>query len=703
MIGCVWGLAQRRGWRVGLIVAAVMAATSAGAVPSPAAAAESPIGAHSMLQLNDPPSFMQAMFAQAVAMGASSIRLDVAPAFIFSSPSQPPDFSGLDEVMSLATQYHLHVVADLLTIPYWLADCPQPESTSDSERCGTSDLTDYASVVSQIVAHADPVIQDWEVWNEPDSAEFFRGTPAQYAWMLRTAHDAIKQADPADQVLLGGLSGVSGINWLAQVFSISGPDAAQAFDIANLHERNRLDQLAPDVDTVKQFLASQGFTGPLWITEHGYPSDPAFQYDPGYAGGPAAQAAFLTASLPTLLDAGASEVFVTERDNLGGQFASEGVLGGDVADPPVADPQVIQKPAFGAVATLSGCYLTLGRDCPGTAPAPAPAALALQTSRPHSSSEATVTVSDPGAEPIDIGQAALSAATLAPISVTQDSCSHTILEPDERCTVTVRFAPASGGDVSATLQIPSDQGALSVPVTAAAPADASLEASPTSPAAVSPLNGADGVGASQWLALTLTNPLRVPVRIASARLSGAGAQRFSLVADTCSDVSLGPGSSCGLDVVWRPNRPGTGRAVVTVAGVGAALTIPVQGAASPLPVVRTLAASNACLSGSRPDTVRATVSQAATVRWTLERVPHPLDRRCVTGGPAGHTSTPGARWTASGHTRTAPRSGQNVVTFAISPRPGGRPWRPGPYRLTIIATNVHGVGTARALWLTIAR
>ena len=130
-----------------------------------------------MLQLNDPPSFMQAMFAQAQAMGASSIRLDVAPALIFSSPSEPPDFSGLDEVMSLATQYHLHVVADLLTIPYWLADCPQPESISDSERCGTSDLSDYASVIGQIVAHADPVIQDWEVWNEPDSAQFFHGTP----------------------------------------------------------------------------------------------------------------------------------------------------------------------------------------------------------------------------------------------------------------------------------------------------------------------------------------------------------------------------------------------------------------------------------------------------------------------------------------------------------------------------------------------
>ncbi len=51
------------------------------------AVAVDPVGAHSMLQLNDPPSFMEAMFAQAAAMHASAIRLDVAPALVFSSPS----------------------------------------------------------------------------------------------------------------------------------------------------------------------------------------------------------------------------------------------------------------------------------------------------------------------------------------------------------------------------------------------------------------------------------------------------------------------------------------------------------------------------------------------------------------------------------------------------------------------------------------
>ena len=255
----------------------------AGAGARPAHAAVDPIGAHSMLQLDDPPSFMQAMFAQAAAMHAAAIRLDVAPALIFTSPSQPPDFSGLDEVVALAQTYHLQVVADLLTIPTWMAQCATPTSTPS--RCATGDLPAYGSVIAQIVRRADPVIRDWEVWNEPDNGEFFDGTPQQYAGMLRTAHDAIKSVDPADDVLLGGISGVMAEGWLAQVFAASGADAVHAFDVANLHERGDLWQLAPDVAGFRHFLATQGFAGPLWVTEHGYPSDPQYQYDPAYTGG----------------------------------------------------------------------------------------------------------------------------------------------------------------------------------------------------------------------------------------------------------------------------------------------------------------------------------------------------------------------------------------------------------------------------------
>ncbi len=377
-------------------------------------AATSPIGVHSMLQVSAPPAFMRAMFAEAAALHASSIRLDVQPSIVFTSPSSPPDFSGLDEVMALSQQYHLRVIADLLSLPPWIADCQQP--TADPARCGTDDLTDYGSVIGQIVAHADPVIRDWEIWNEPDSPSFFSGTPQQYALMLRTAHDEIKSIDPQANVLLGGISGTSGMSWLEQVLGTPGANAIDAFDIANIHERGRLSALATDVAAWRSFLAQYGFAGPLWVTEHGYPSDPAYQYDPAYAAGATSQAAFLTASIPTLLDAGASQVFVTERDNLGGQFASEGLLGGDVLDPPSATAVPIEKPAYAAVAALSGCYVLLGRDCPGPGATASPSTIALPLVSAGSTATASATISNPGSEPLQLGALSLASAGEAPLA-----------------------------------------------------------------------------------------------------------------------------------------------------------------------------------------------------------------------------------------------------------------------------------------------
>ena len=86
----------------------------------------------------------------------------------------------------------------------------------------------------------------------------------------------------------------------------------------------------------------------MWVTEHGYPADPAFQADPLFRGGEPAQAAFLTESVLSLAEAGADEVFVTLRDNLDGGFASEGVVDIDDHSPFAAR----RKPGFTAVRRL---------------------------------------------------------------------------------------------------------------------------------------------------------------------------------------------------------------------------------------------------------------------------------------------------------------------------------------------------------------
>lgn len=676
---------------------------------APARSAESPIGAHSMLQLNSPYPFMQAMFAEAAAMHASAIRVDVAPALVFIGPSQPPDFTGLDEVVALATAYHLRVVADLITIPWWISDCPGPRDTAWMSRCGTDDLVDYGGMITAIVRRAEPVIHDWEIWNEPDVGSFFSGTPAQYAWMLRGAHDAIKAVDPAADVLLGGISGPWAQSWLAQVFATVGPDAAHAFDIANIHERNALDALAGDVESWKQFLAGYGFAGPLWVTEHGYPSDPAFQYDPSYELGPASQAAFLGASIPTLIDAGAEDVFVTERDNLTGQYASEGVVGGDVLDPPPTDPEPIEKPAYAVVRALSDCYVALGRDCPGPTLFASPSPVAIPSTRLRSSTISNVAIFNPGTGPVKLGAVTIAQATPNPISVRGDGCSNEILEPDHPCKITLRFAPVLGGAVTATLNVPSDTGQLSVPVTAVSPSVSSL----TSPQLLRPsfttTDGADGVGHTQQLVLSLSNPLNTTVRVASASLSGRDASQFAIEPDDCTDVHLAPGGRCLVYVLFKPTHARTESAVLSLYGDGTPLQIALHATAFALPSVTHLTAtgSRACFAPGSRNRVLVVSNQPSTIRWRAA-AHRQVPARCVSSGrdrtvlpESGHTS-------ASGSARARPdgpdgtRNARFVAKLTL-PVGGRRGLRPGTYRLTVTPVDSHGAGRSRSLLVTVTR
>jgi hypothetical protein len=74
------GQIEARRGQLRLLALVCCAVALVAARPSSARAAANPIGAHSMLQLNSPQPFMQAMFAEAARMHASAIRLDVAPA-----------------------------------------------------------------------------------------------------------------------------------------------------------------------------------------------------------------------------------------------------------------------------------------------------------------------------------------------------------------------------------------------------------------------------------------------------------------------------------------------------------------------------------------------------------------------------------------------------------------------------------------------
>ncbi len=284
------------------------------------------------------------MFKEAAALGATTIRLNIALGAVFPTPNGPPDWRGTDQYMTLARRYHLRVLAVLHATPWYMVDRPDGDY-----HCPPKDPEQWARQAGVIAAHTRGVISYFEIVNEPDGNWAFHGTPQQYAAILTASHHAIDRASPNARVVLGGLmdTGPSGKKWIQQMLATRGADAIHHFDIANIHVRGRAQNAGPIVSSWRRYLVRKGFTGPLWVTEAGYPADPSQQADPAYRGGATAQARYVRTVIPAMLRAGASVVFITERDALTGPYATEGLL--DTSDPLTDQPRYTRRQSYYAV------------------------------------------------------------------------------------------------------------------------------------------------------------------------------------------------------------------------------------------------------------------------------------------------------------------------------------------------------------------
>ena len=313
----------------------LLAVTGAALAMAAPAHANAPISAHAMVHTCCTPEAEKArIFSEAHDLGAAYIRVDVELSGIFTAPGSEPNWDRLDQVIDLSKQDHLPVLGILLGSPDW------------------ADEEEYGRLSGLVAEHAAGVIDHWEIWNEPDGDWAFDGTAEEYARMLSAAHDQIKAKEPGATVLLGGLARPHEPGWLQRVFDTPGADALHKFDIANVHLRGTVDAVVNRYDTFRSWLAEHGFHGPLWVTELGYPADPAFQTDPAYKDGDASQAAYLTQVLLGLGEVGAQEVFVTLRDNsaLEGKYVSEGLE--QIDETPGGDYAVTRRASFAAVHRL---------------------------------------------------------------------------------------------------------------------------------------------------------------------------------------------------------------------------------------------------------------------------------------------------------------------------------------------------------------
>lgn len=153
------------------------------------------------------------------------------------------DWSAYDKLIIEDVQHGLNIDAILLDRPAFYADGNTIAGINESVFADGSDYPGqgkainpanyWANFVYQavqrykkggVLAQQQGWINDgvdvWEIWNEPDLAQFWSGSIPQYARLLKVAYLAAHQADPTVMVMYGGLLFNTPNNWLARVLAI---------------------------------------------------------------------------------------------------------------------------------------------------------------------------------------------------------------------------------------------------------------------------------------------------------------------------------------------------------------------------------------------------------------------------------------------------------------------------------------------------
>jgi hypothetical protein len=117
----------------------------------------------------------------------------------------------------------------------------------------------------------------WEIWNEEDLNQFFSGTPADYARLLKVAYLAGKQADSQATIVFGGLAHYEKPAWLQDVLNVIATDPLSTtyhgfMDAVASHNYAWAWQTFGYLYEDRVRLNARGFTSvKLWITETGLP------------------------------------------------------------------------------------------------------------------------------------------------------------------------------------------------------------------------------------------------------------------------------------------------------------------------------------------------------------------------------------------------------------------------------------------------
>jgi Glycosyl hydrolases family 39/Bacterial Ig domain len=247
---------------LGLCLAALAAVPAAAGATAPGVVLPNPGGADTQ--------------AKIIASGAKNVRVFASWRALEQQQGQftPYIISGYDDLATAMKAAGIPLYFVVVQTPAWAGEANSPPPVAA-----------YADFMRRLAEHFKGRVEGYEIWNEPNEGIFWKGSasPAAYTTLLKASHDAIKGADPAAKVGVGGLIG-NDYNYVDDLYKAG---AKGNFDFLGLHTDgacNRTDprEAARDVDgrisrwsftgyrEVHATMVDHGDDSPIWMTEVGW-------------------------------------------------------------------------------------------------------------------------------------------------------------------------------------------------------------------------------------------------------------------------------------------------------------------------------------------------------------------------------------------------------------------------------------------------
>jgi hypothetical protein len=232
--------------------------------------------------------FTPATLDKVKAAGAGAVRIWVSWSGIQANKVPPEQFqwSTYDEAFKATGDRGLQVIALIEDCPAWA--CSRRTGPIRGEHVGG--FVEFMAAMSARYGKPPYNVHYWEFWNEPDSTstgeiKYNWGTyGARYAAMLKAVRPAMRAADPAAQLVLGGVAydnfqesgGPFYRKFVDDLLDAGGGQYLDAFNfhyyVQNIHWCSFTEKLGE----LRGKLTSRGLNIPIISTETGFTSDTKF-------------------------------------------------------------------------------------------------------------------------------------------------------------------------------------------------------------------------------------------------------------------------------------------------------------------------------------------------------------------------------------------------------------------------------------------